>query len=676
MAYKSRITNKYPGSKFYGSPSTPRTNELSDLVVALKDTAPIFKNIGDTYMEDVKNTATVKMNELFASGKNEKEIQQEILDNKHPELSSIYAQSAIEVQQGKFAAQETVNKIIQNFDSYNRFTVTDEDGNITKEAQSFNDFIKPYIPDLSLQSKYYNNSFAATFGQWKAESEVKDAEIRAEYWTNHKISQASDFIRNRLLTTEDGIDGVIPDLKSFSIELPKIDGKVTQFLTTTESNAVLMRVADGLIKQARTENEIDLALSVLSVDRGTGVGGNQIGSLASTQAEEVNTLINQAFAKRRVILQFDEAQRKREDDKNFRQASLSGIEALVNSDIEGEQAATAIIAKIDGGRYLQSWNTIKSNWNAAQNSTVAMEEIEYDIYSGTIKTYGELIERMAGAEINGTGVAALSKAWANAEGIRENGDVTLVRTYKYKNLYANGLAMVEDTYATTKDMLGRKIDPSGNFERIKMRYEREYTLMLNREIEYFKETNGRDPSPMDAIAITDRINRVLLDRYKNRAEPDEIMSGVDLEEAINTTPNLLDARNAAEFETTIDKVDTQALKEQLNNVLPLLSVDDAGVLNFELPPAVTDENSPTKYLQIRNRETLLNEFNTVLSTLFNNTVTIDNIANVYNSNPNSVIPIFNNLARELELRDGNNDLLTGDQIAQILIGLITQNEEI
>lgn len=672
MAYKSRITNKYPGSKFYGSPSTPRTNELSDLVVALKDTAPIFKNIGDTYMEDVKNTATIKMNELYASGKDEKEIQQEILDNKHPELSSIYAQSAIEVQHGKFAAQETINKIIQNFDSYNRFTVTDEDGNITKEAQSFNDFIKPYIPDLSEQSKYYNNSFAATFGQWKAESEVKDAEIRAEYWTNHKISQASDFIRNRLLTTEDGIDGVIPDLKSFSIELPKIDGKVTQFLTTTESNAVLMRVADGLIKQARTENEIDLALSVLSVDRGTGVGGNQLGSLASTQAEEVNNLINTAFAKRRVILQFDEAQRKREDDKNFRQASLSGIEALVNGDIEGEQAATAIISKIDGGRYLQSWNTIKSNWNAAQNSTVAMEEIEYDIYSGTIKTYGELIERMAVAEINGTGVAALSKAWANAEGIREKGDVTLVRTYKYKNLYENGLAMVEDTYATSKDIFNKKVDPSGNFVRIKMRYERDYTLMLNREIEYFQQINGRDPSPMDAIAITDRINRVLLDKYKNRAEKDEIMSGVDLEEQIENTPNLLEARDAAEFETTIDKVDTQALKEQLNNILPLLSVDDANVLNFELPP-VPEEGEPTRYID---RQRLLNEFNVVLSTLFNNTVTIDNIANVYNSNPNSVIPIFNNLARELEIRDGNNDLLTGDQIAQILIGLITQNEEI
>ena len=211
------------------------------------------------------------------------------------------------------------------------------------------------------------------------------------------------------------------------------------------------------------------------------------------------------------------------DEKNFRQASLSGIVGLVTGDVEGEQAATAIISKIDGGRYLQSWNTIKSNWNAAQNSTVAMEEIEYDIYSGTIKTYGQLIERMAGAEINGTGVAALSKAWANAEGIREKGDVTLVRTYKYKNLYENGLAMVEDTYATSKDLLGRKIDTSGNFVRIKMRYERDYTLMLNREIEYFQQINGRDPSPMDAIAITDRINRVLLDRYKNRAEPDEIM---------------------------------------------------------------------------------------------------------------------------------------------------------
>jgi hypothetical protein len=435
MAYKSRVTKKYPSASFFGGPSIPRKNELTDLVTALKDVTPRLANLGTEYMKNIKDTATVKMEELYASGKNVEKIQQEILDGVHPELSEKYAQSAVDVQYGKFTAQDTINTIIANQDQYNRYTVTDDDGNVTAEAQSFNDFIKPFIPDLNGQSKYHNKAFAATFGKWKADNELKDAEIRSAYWNNHKIAQAANFIRNQIITSEEGTNGVIFNLESFSIELPKISGERTYFLTNDEKNLVLFRTAKNFIDQARTIEDVDTGLAILSLDRGEGVGGNNLGSLASQATDDVNSLINAAWTKRTTIIRQDELNRKVENERLAREATTEYLKALEDGDIGALDAAVEKIRYIDGGAYLSTLQTIKNNYNLTNFNEIEFERLRIAILNGDIRDFDVLMQEAADAKMNGIAIAQLQSDWNATETIRAKGERAMIDRPAWKSLY-------------------------------------------------------------------------------------------------------------------------------------------------------------------------------------------------------------------------------------------------
>ena len=129
MAYKSRVTNKYLGNTA-GAPQVGKTSELQQVVNVLATSfTPAMQKYGELYMQDKKDQATLKMEELYASGKSEEEIKSDIMNNVHPELSSRYAQSAINVQLGQFAAANTIQTIIKNQDQYSPYGEYHSEGN-------------------------------------------------------------------------------------------------------------------------------------------------------------------------------------------------------------------------------------------------------------------------------------------------------------------------------------------------------------------------------------------------------------------------------------------------------------------------------------------------------------------------------------------------------------------
>ena len=668
MSYKSRVTKKYPSASFFGGPSIPRKNELTDLVTALSDVTPKLANIGSEYMKSIKDTATVKMEELYASGKKTEDIQKEILDGVHPELSEKYAQSAVEVQHGKFTAQDTINKIIANQDTYNRYTVTDDDGNVTADAQSFNDFIKPFIPDLSGQSQYYNKAFAATFGKWKAENELKDAEIRSAYWSNHKISQAANYIRNQVITSEEGTNGVISNLESFSIELPKIDGKKNYYLTNDEKNLVLFRTAKNFIDQARTIGDVDIGLAILSLDRGEGVGGNNLGSLASKATDDVNSLINAAWSKRATIIRQDELNRKVENEKLAREATTDYLKALDEGDVAGLDAAVEKIRYIDGGAYLSTLQTIKNNYNLTNFNEIEFERLRIAILNGDIRDFDVLMQEAADAKMNGIAIAQLQSDWNATEAIRAKGEIAMIDKPAWKSLYDIALENVKNTYKVTGP-LGQLIDTPES-DAIELKYRQEFQLILHDEIEEFKnKNNGKHPSYMERDQMVQDIANSIYGKYANPEKP-EAIAKTGTTASITESKQIITPEETRQYEDKLSTVDVEGIKSLLSQDL----FDDAGVLRR--PVEVGDDptlEDPTRFVTFN--QTVLQPLQNMLASLTDDTITVQTLKTQWETNQVVLRPIFDDLANRLGMPKNDDGSSAGDALARRIIDMINVNPE-
>ena len=82
MAYKSQVTNKYMGSTFKGAPRSNKNTELSQIVTSLKnDFNPAMQNWATANVEGLKDSAKKKVEKMYASGKDSKTINKEILDD-------------------------------------------------------------------------------------------------------------------------------------------------------------------------------------------------------------------------------------------------------------------------------------------------------------------------------------------------------------------------------------------------------------------------------------------------------------------------------------------------------------------------------------------------------------------------------------------------------------------
>lgn len=275
MAYKSRVTNKYYGSTYGGRPNVARSNELSQIVNTLSNMTPALEQYSQNYITDKKKIATDKLQELYASGLNADEISQAVLSGQHKELTNMYAESAILAQNGRFKAADVIAKISADLDNYDHTT------------QTLDEFYKNHIPDFTGKDQAYVTGFATVFNQYKAEEAIKDGVIRAKYAHNKKMEAGVT-----LLQTVTDIDNDYWSMvKSLNTELPAVDGQKQYFFSNDEMNEVAIRHAEVILQTAKTPADIQVALEILTSDRGKGSGGNELGSLLSTNKTEVTELV-------------------------------------------------------------------------------------------------------------------------------------------------------------------------------------------------------------------------------------------------------------------------------------------------------------------------------------------------------------------------------------------------
>ena len=236
MAYKSRVTNQYMGAGFAGQVASATSSDTTDLIKILqKDVNPALGKIADTYITQKQDTAKAKINELFLT-KDSATVQQEILDGKHPELSSGYVQKVVDLQSGRQSAAETQIEIEKNKLKYN------------PQETNLPAFYKDFYPDFKDKSGTFALGFASVFNDYKAKEAIKDASARAKVAQTQKFNSIS-----AVLDVQDA-STYHQTANSYMINLPPEEGdtKKRQYATTTEMNDYVIQNLTNNIATATT----------------------------------------------------------------------------------------------------------------------------------------------------------------------------------------------------------------------------------------------------------------------------------------------------------------------------------------------------------------------------------------------------------------------------------------
>ena len=288
MAYKSQVTNKYMGAGFKGAPKSnrnPARTELGQIVSALKnDLTPAIANWAEANIEGLQDAATKKMQKLYASGKDSKTINKEILAGKHKDLEHKYTEAVVEGQFGRIEAYDTINKI------------TTEIGNYLPREQTLETFWQGYLPNFDEKGSFFTEGFAVVFNEYKAKALSKDAEERAVYQENQKINGIVTSLRGEyeLNGFQEGTAWKL--VESFGSPLPFSGKQNNYFVNNAAKNQSMFLFISDLVRTATTEEQLDHAEFLLEEARG---GKHKLGSLAETyDAESISKLYGSIISTR------------------------------------------------------------------------------------------------------------------------------------------------------------------------------------------------------------------------------------------------------------------------------------------------------------------------------------------------------------------------------------------
>lgn len=554
MAYKSRVTNKYLGNTA-GAPQVGKTSELQQVVNVLATSfTPAMQKYGQLYMQDKKDQATLKMEELYASGKSEEEIKADIMNNVHPELSSRYAQSAINTQLGKFAAANTIQTIIKNQDQYSPYGEYDIDGNLTREPQSLHDFYTQFLPDLDGKDKHYSSGFSAVFNKFKLEQEIKDAENRAKHWQDKKIQGATNFARTMM--DIEGTEFLMSGLDEFQIELPKIDGKKSYFLTNQEKNAVLVSLSNNIINQATTVAELDKGLEVLNLDRGKGKDGQLLGSLSSTNRQDVATLYNQALAKRRTLTNFDIQQEKYQKEQLYISSAQEAIDYITNPTPENQKKLTDLYGTLDGvdpnlGSLLRKFTEERLSMTT---DPFQKQDFESQIIMGTVD-YQTFLRELV--NYNSDEKKELLSLYSNSSATRQNISRPIIESDSILKLSSNSIIdEINSSYIQEIGVMGNKYHDGVNVA--KMRARNFLTVELQKADIAYRAENNNAPMPLDIkTKLMETLSRTVIKQFSYKQKrgveslPQDVTLGETTQLEITEMRDTL-TKNISEFDVEKD----------------------------------------------------------------------------------------------------------------------------
>lgn len=208
--YQRQATNKYYGA---GNAGYVTTGTSSDgLAKALTNAGYKVGKAETLRIDRKKDKAIAKIDELYANGNTFEQIQSQIIAGKHPELTGKYIDATTNYHAGRVKAHEVIKNIEANKDKYD----------IRNQEMTLDVFYKDYMPDTSSMDSATLLGFTTQFNKYKAKDALVDAENRAAYNTEKKITDGVgllDDIATGDLKTE------LPDfIKGLQVPVPNSDG--------------------------------------------------------------------------------------------------------------------------------------------------------------------------------------------------------------------------------------------------------------------------------------------------------------------------------------------------------------------------------------------------------------------------------------------------------------------
>ena len=413
MAYKSQVTQKWIGSTNKGAVPhiDARKTEMGKIVSALRnDFTPAMNNYSDKYIERKQDAAKAKMLELNASGMSVEDIHKGIMNGEYEELSNQYVKKVVDSHSGRFEAVETIRKIEEAADDYN---YKDTEGTIE-------DFWKKHLPNLNEASADFRIGFAAAFNEWSADAKLKDAQLRAE-WAHEKkimngVKYLDRFAKNDMSTYWERI-------KTLNTEMPTQNGEKAYFFDNDEMNEVAMSHAEWILATATDSDELDVAIQILTSDRGKGKGGNNLGSLISTRDPAVADLLDKINVRQANLVQKERQNEVYEKNKKVEEVyadamkgKVVGVDEKSGEEIirpynidELNEMINKELAPLGDLNVVENFRAFFSESRKIDNNPSVTYAFMMEIAEGKFDTYSEMI-----AELNKRGIPTSKLATANA----------------------------------------------------------------------------------------------------------------------------------------------------------------------------------------------------------------------------------------------------------------------
>ena len=308
--YQRQATNKYYGA---GNAGYVTTGTSSDgLAKALTNAGYKVGKAETLRIDRKKDKAIAKIDELYANGNTFEQIQSQIIAGKHPELTGKYIDATTNYHAGRVKAHEVIKNIEANKDKYD----------IRNQEMTLDVFYKDYMPDTSSMDSATLLGFTTQFNKYKAKDALIDAENRAAYNTEKKITDGVgllDDIATGDLKTE------LPDfIKGLQVPVPNSDGSSNSNLlhTNAETLAIVKRSILDIIANAKTEDDLERAEILMNTNLGYNKNGSAIGTIASRKSKDVIAIQDELTKKRRALIIND-----RQEQEYLRKEKVKNIYA-------------------------------------------------------------------------------------------------------------------------------------------------------------------------------------------------------------------------------------------------------------------------------------------------------------------------------------------------------------
>lgn len=625
MAYKSRVTNKYMGATFAGNVNAATRNETTDLINVLqRDVNPALRRIYDKGVQNKKDTAVQKMNELYAT-KDSATINKEILDGVHPELSGRYVDKTVQYHRGRHEAVDAIKRIEENKNKYDF------------QETNLPAFYKEYLPSFADKDGSYALGFSAIFNNYKAKQSLADAEVRNNFAKAKKIEEGV-----KIISAAD-MEDIWATANSLKTPLPPEEGEQsTRYMYSNEEiNEVVMSYAQNLYDTATSTDELDKALKILSSPRGVGKDGMQLGSLKETKRKDVSKLVGQLNSKKVTLENQNRVNERYEQEQTiksyFSDAFSDNEDGTPKTFLERKNIRDKLVA-IDP-RLTGAFDELNRTNRFADTDPNTIDQFKVNILLGQYDDMNELVTAFVDEKIPTSQLTTVLSYFDKQQGNLNKG---LKPIYQSNTTYSSQLDLI--TASVRGNFTSNGIVASNGNEAI-----RNSTNYMIIEIEEFEQRhikeNGEKPSNSDRRKFMKELGDYVTTTFKDTEAPETLTmtekEQSDLQKEKEQQLMLQQQQETFQNITTNINTISENLSEQLQE---LPEYTDTGVSDKLTP--FTDEEAEFKTKQ-------LNDFiKQSLPTALN--VEIDeNFVRYLSDNRDTFTPVITQLAKTYGVSENN-----------------------